>query len=184
VVRFENGFAPHAGDAFELVTAGGTLGGSFAGVGFRGLAPGAQFDTSSAGGKLTILATSDAVALPTVGVASKSKLKERKRAGLKVAFARDGGDFSAPLLVSYAVGGTATNGVDYELLPGTIEIPAGKRKAKLAIRPRRDGRVEVPETIEISVLAGDDYTPSLSSSVTIELKSADKSKPPKKAQQR
>lgn len=180
VVQFRNGFAPRQGDAIELVKAGGTLGGSFANVEIRGLAPGAQFDTSAAGGTLTAVALNDTVALPTVSIVAKPALKEKKKAGLKVKVARDG-DVSAPLLVSYAIGGTATNGVDYGLLPGTIEIPARKRTAKIAIRPRRDALVENPETIELALLPGPDYTPGLFSEVTIELTSADRVPEPKKA---
>jgi hypothetical protein len=173
VVQFRNGVAPRQGDELEVVTAAGELTGSFADVQIRGLAPGAQFDTTAAGGALRVVALNDAVALPTVSMTAKPKLKEKKKAGAKVKLVRDG-DVSAPLLVSYAVGGTATNGVDYELLPGTIEIPAGKRSAKLVIRPRRDGLVEDPETVELTLLPGTDYTPSLFSEVAIELTSADR----------
>jgi hypothetical protein len=119
------------------------------------------------------------VALPTVSMTAKTVLKEKKKGGLKVKLVRDG-DTSAPLLVSYAIRGTARNGIDYDLLPGTIEIPAGKRAAKITIRPRRDALVEGPETIELELLPGSDYTPSLFSEVAIELTSADALAEPKK----
>jgi len=39
------------------------------------------------------------------------------------------------LLVFYAVGGTASNGVDYATLPGMVAIPAGQRTAPVVIQP-------------------------------------------------
>jgi T5SS/PEP-CTERM-associated repeat protein len=178
VVQFRNGFAPGAGDPIRLVETGGTLDGSFSEIVVRGLAPGAQFDVSAAGGALTAVALADTEALPTVSVAAKPKLKEKKKAGAKVKLTRTG-DLSAPLLVSYALRGTARSGIDYDLLPGTIEIPAGKRSAKLALRPRQDGLVEGPETILLEVLPGDDYAPGLASEAEITLTSADVIPPPK-----
>ena len=183
VVQFRNGFAPRQGDAIELVKTGGALTGSFANVEIRGLAPGAQFDTSPAGGALTAVALNDTVALPTVSMTAKPTLKEKKKAGAKVKLVRDG-DTSAPLLVSYAIRGTARNGIDYDLLPGTLEIPARKRSAKLVIRPRRDALVEEPETIELELLPRPDYTPSLFSEVSIALTSADRIPEPKKRARR
>src|SRR6266404_245641 len=40
-----------------------------------------------------------------------------------------------PLAVSYAIGGTATNGLDYLPLPGSLTIPAGERAALITIVP-------------------------------------------------
>jgi len=37
------------------------------------------------------------------------------------------------LTVSYAVGGTASNGVDYAFLPGTVTISAGQRAALIPV---------------------------------------------------
>lgn len=53
------------------------------------------------------------------------------------------------LTVFYTVGGTATNGVDYKLLPGTVVIPAGQRVAPIVIVPVDDA---LPEKIETVVL--------------------------------
>ena len=84
-------------------------------------------------------------------------------------FTRTGGDLSQPLLVSYSVGGTATEGIDYEALPGVLEIPARKKSATLLVRPFADGAVEATETIELSVVPSEAATPSLAASVSIEL---------------
>jgi len=53
------------------------------------------------------------------------------------------------LTVFYTVGGTATNGVDYKLLPGNVVIPAGQRAAPIVIAPADDA---LPERIETVVL--------------------------------
>ena len=44
------------------------------------------------------------------------------------------GDTNSDLTVTYAIGGTATNGVDYVTLPGTVTIPAGQRAAMITVR--------------------------------------------------
>ena len=48
------------------------------------------------------------------------------------------GDTNSDLAVEYGIGGTATNGVDYATLPGTIVIPAGKRFALVPVVPLKD----------------------------------------------
>lgn len=53
------------------------------------------------------------------------------------------------LTVFYTVGGTATNGVDYKLLPASIVIPAGQRAAPIVIWPMDDA---LPERIETVIL--------------------------------
>jgi hypothetical protein len=69
--------------------------------------------------------------------------------------------------------GSARNGVDYAELPGTLEIPAGKKSAKLVIRPFRDGVAEGPETIELELLPGAGYGLGLTTKVAIELSSSE-----------
>jgi hypothetical protein len=178
VLQFQNGFAPRQGDAIELVRAGGALGGAFSSIEVRGLAPvggiapEAQFDTGSSGGGLQLVALNDTVALPAVSLVAKPILKEKKKRGLKVKVLRQG-DTSAPLVVSYAIGGSAQNGIDYETLSGSVEIPARKKSAKIAVRPFAEGLLEEPETIELELLPGSDYAPSLLSKLTIELQSQD-----------
>ena len=41
----------------------------------------------------------------------------------------------------YAVSGTASNGVDYETLPGCVIIPAGERRADIRLIPREDNEI-------------------------------------------
>jgi len=60
------------------------------------------------------------------------------------------GETNAPLVVLYEIGGTASNGVDYLALPGSVIIPAGRRSAELTIVPIDDA---LPEPVETVVLA-------------------------------
>lgn len=54
-----------------------------------------------------------------------------------------------PTTVSYTIGGSATNGVDYNNLSGTITIPANDTMATLTINPVSDGLVEGTERLVI-----------------------------------
>jgi hypothetical protein len=169
-VQFMNGYAPSQGDRFELLRVSGQTTGAFENVIVRGLAPGAAFEQSFAGGELALTALNDAVALPTVGFKAKTQVAEGKK-GLKLTVSRSG-DTTQALTVRYAIDGSAQNGVDYQTLSGEVEIPARKKSAKLLLRPIADGIAEGAETIELEVLPGDDYTPSLAGELEIELQDA------------
>src|SRR2546427_8440503 len=58
-------------------------------------------------------------------------------------------DFDLP--VSYRVGGTAQNGVDYEELSGRIVIPIGASETTILTYARFDGISEGDETVEIAI---------------------------------
>jgi hypothetical protein len=173
VLRFRNGFAPAQGDVFRPVEVAGAVNGNFADVVVEGLAPGFDLATAVVDGAVTVTSLNDATALPAVTLKAKRALKEKKsKKGTKVSFKRSG-DKSQPLLVAYALRGSARNGLDYETLPGTLEIPAGKKSAKLSIRPIRDGLPEGPETIELELLSGTGYGLGAVSKVAIELSSSE-----------
>jgi hypothetical protein len=172
-LQFGNGVAPRAGESFAVLDVAGEVTGGFAEVAIQGLVPGSfAFDASQVGGKLALTSTLDAVALPAVSVKAKAKLKETAKKGGKIKLRRTG-DTSAPLLVAYTVGGTAQPGVDYEALPGVIEIPARKKSATIVLRPLADGLVEAPETIELELAPNEAFAPGLVSSAAIELLSKD-----------
>ncbi len=58
-----------------------------------------------------------------------------------------------PLTINYVITGTATNGVDYTLLPGTIVIPVGFSQVTFNIGAFLDGIPEGVETIIITIPA-------------------------------
>jgi hypothetical protein len=54
---------------------------------------------------------------------------------------------NSDMTVYYSVGGTASNGVDYVSLPGTVTIPAGERSAKITAVPLEDNDHELLNTV-------------------------------------
>src|SRR5439155_27026661 len=67
------------------------------------------------------------------------------------------GDTTAPLLVNYLVTGTATSGVDFGGLPGSVVIPAGQINADVVVTPLTDNLLEGVETITIFISSSPTY---------------------------
>lgn len=59
------------------------------------------------------------------------------------------GEVTSDLTVFYQLCGSASNGVDYALLPGTVVIPAGQRLTPIMVWPLDD---KLPERIETVIL--------------------------------
>ncbi len=53
--------------------------------------------------------------------------------------------------VDYEIGGTASNGVDYVALPGSVTIPAGKHSAQIVVVPIEDTLAEGVESVVLSL---------------------------------
>lgn len=70
------------------------------------------------------------------------------------------GEVSLPLTVYYSLSGTisggvpALHGLDFEALPGVLEIPAGETRASVTLVPRHDGIGEGPENAVLQLGAG------------------------------
>jgi acetyl esterase/lipase len=79
------------------------------------------------------------------------------------------GSTTSPLTVRIALGGTATNGVDYAAIPDTITFDAGVSRVAVAVRPIDDYATEPTETVTLSVQPDPAYLvgPYLGSVVTI-----------------
>jgi hypothetical protein len=54
--------------------------------------------------------------------------------------------------VAYAIGGTATNGIDYVALPGLVTVPAGERRAAITIVPLDDGPPDITSTVILKLV--------------------------------
>ena len=67
------------------------------------------------------------------------------------------GQTNADLTVAYAIGGTATNGVEYVTLPGTVTIPAGQRAAMITVVPLDDGQPDITSTVILKLAPSADY---------------------------
>ena len=61
------------------------------------------------------------------------------------------------LVVSYGIGGTATNGIDYAALPGVVTVPAGDRQVDISIMPLNDGPPDRDSTVVLSLEPGTNY---------------------------
>jgi hypothetical protein len=61
------------------------------------------------------------------------------------------GDTNGDLPVTYGIGGTASNGVDYVALPGAVTVPAGERRAMITIIPIDDGPPDVNKTVVLTL---------------------------------
>jgi hypothetical protein len=67
------------------------------------------------------------------------------------------GDTNDAIVVNYAVGGSATKGVDYVVLPGAVTIPAGQREAFIPIVPIDDGPPDITSTVILGLKPDPNY---------------------------
>ena len=78
------------------------------------------------------------------------------------------GDLLTPLTVSFTVGGTAVNGLDYfPLYPTTVTIPSGAASAKIAITPNADLLSSTAATVTLTVTSGNGYVVGPASAATV-----------------
>jgi hypothetical protein len=82
----------------------------------------------------------------TLNVTERTAVEGEGAAALVV---RRSNGIENPLRVLYRVTGTARNGVDYEKLEGSVEIPAGSNEATIEIFPLDDGLQERTERVAV-----------------------------------
>jgi hypothetical protein len=76
-----------------------------------------------------------------------------------------------PVTVDYAIGGTATNGVDYVALPGSVTVPAGERSAQITVIPIDDGPPDITSTVILKLKPNTNYVigfPALAAAIIID----------------
>lgn len=78
-------------------------------------------------------------------------------------------DSAADLVVNYQLSGTASNGIDYVNLPGTVTIPAGQPGTLVNLVPINDTVAEGIETVTLTVLPGAGYSPEVLGLNTLEI---------------
>ncbi|MDX1744472.1 MAG: Ig-like domain-containing protein, partial [Halobacteriales archaeon] len=81
------------------------------------------------------------------------------------------GSTTLAVTVNYTIGGTATAGADYSALAGDVTIEAGQASATVVVDPVADGPVEDPETVILTLAAGD-YTIGDPSTATVTITDA------------
>src|SRR5205807_168957 len=105
--------------------------------------------------------------LPTVNiVASDASAAEQNRDPGVFTVSRTGSTAGA-LTVPIVLGGTATNGSDYNSLASSVTIPAGQASAQIVVTPIDDNLVEGNETVVASLGASAAYTVGSPSSATV-----------------
>jgi hypothetical protein len=107
--------------------------------------------TTSAPVVVTIKSNID-ITLPVVTVAAPDS--EASEPGLNTGTFRiyRTGSTNNALTVFYRMSGTASNGVDYVTLPGTVTIPAGTNVAEIILQPIDDNLVEGTETAILTAI--------------------------------
>ncbi len=79
------------------------------------------------------------------------------------------GSLAQPLTVNYALGGSATHGVDYERLPGVLAMPTGSNFASVTITPIDDLLGEPSQTVSLQLRGGIAYAVGAPGNATLSL---------------
>ena len=104
-------------------------------------------------------------------IASDPRADERGTNRARFTIVREG-DASLALLVSYSWSGTASNGLDYAMLNGSVLIPAGSNAPSLFIVPLADDLAEDDETVTVTLQPAANYQAGAISSATAVIRDA------------
>jgi PKD repeat protein len=94
----------------------------------------------------------------------------------KFRFIRNGG-LNAALTVNYTVSGTATPGIDYSNLSGSVTFAAGKTNEFLTVQPLDDALAESTETVVLTLSTNDAYKVGSPNSATVNINDNDQALP-------
>ena len=79
------------------------------------------------------------------------------------------GDLTQAITVNYTLSGSATNGTDYNSLPGTINFAAGDSTAIVTVTPTDDNIFEGTETAILTLATGTGYALDVTNSATVNI---------------
>ncbi|MEB8330058.1 gliding motility-associated C-terminal domain-containing protein, partial [Flavobacteriaceae bacterium KMM 6897] len=74
-----------------------------------------------------------------------------------------------PIVVNYAVSGSAISGTDYTSLSGTVSIANGSQTNTITVTPIDDALVEGSESVTLTIIAGSGYAIGGSSNATVNI---------------
>ena len=100
------------------------------------------------------VAIADTSPLPLVSVTASKATSDESGTNPGEFFFTRVGDLLFPVTATYTVGGTATNGVDYLLLSGSVTFPSGISTVRLPLAPIPDTPNENLETVILSLAPG------------------------------
>lgn len=83
------------------------------------------------------------------------------------------GSTANSLSLSYSIGGTATNGVDYNEISGLVVIPLGSATLDIVVQPKQDSLVEPPETVLFTLGGTSQYVVGNPGNATVTITSDD-----------
>jgi N-acetylneuraminic acid mutarotase len=106
------------------------------------------------------LSTQSVTVLPAVSIAATDSSASESGPNTGTFTVSRTGSTAASLLVRYTIGGSATNGVDYNALGGSVTIPAGKASAAIVVTPRADAVDESNETVTLALASNAAYATS------------------------
>ncbi|HEY1173672.1 MAG TPA: glycoside hydrolase family 9 protein [Verrucomicrobiae bacterium] len=111
----------------------------------------------------------DGPALPTVTVTATDAIASENLLGVGVFTITRTGSLLAPLTINYTLGGTATQGVDYNATSLSLTLPIGISSAVVIITPVDDTAVEGEETVVLSLSGDGAYQMGAAASATISI---------------
>jgi len=85
------------------------------------------------------------------------------------------GTLADALSVSFTIGGSATNGVDYDQITSTVTIPAGASSATIDITPKPDAIAETRESVNAVLVLKPGYVVSAQYSASVKIADEDSS---------
>jgi acetyl esterase/lipase len=118
--------------------------------------PSYRVDSSHTAATVTIADDESPAGLPAVTVAASAPTATEGGAAGTFTVSRTG-DTSADLTVLYSLSGTATPGVDYASLGGSLTIPVGQASATVTVSPLADTVPEPSETVILTLSTSDPY---------------------------
>lgn len=77
------------------------------------------------------------------------------------------GSTAQSLTVTLQITGSATNGIDYDVIQPVAVIPAGSQSVSVSIRPLQDAINELDEVVQLTVAAGSGYAAGIPSAAQI-----------------
>jgi hypothetical protein len=134
----------------------------------RVLSPGAVAALASGGG-----ADDTDASLPVVSAAATVATTALKNTPPGVFTITRSGPTTAPLTVQYVLGGTATNGVAYNTLPGSVVIPAGTNSARVLVVPKDYSFQVSQQTVILTVAGAVGYAIAVADSGTVTIQNND-----------
>lgn len=110
---------------------------------------------------------------PTVSVVATTPITALKNTSPGVFTFTRVGSTNAPVTILYSLGGTATNGVNYTNLSGSVVIPAGTNTARVFVTPIDFSFHDLQETVVLTLTPNANYSLGNADSDTVTIQNND-----------